>query len=225
MRFVVPWRPDDGVRSELWAFCKAWWTERLPDAELVESPSPDGPFNRAAAINAGAAGSWDLLGVLDADVLCPPEQVREGIARARASDALTFPFERFSGLDKPSTRRVLAGGDPAAGRVRFATRHHFSSVLIVPRRVWDVVGGFDERFVGWGQEDVAFAHVARMVAPIERVPGKVFHLEHDSRAERGKGTPRYEANQALGRAYGTTRSLEEARAVREGTRMSEAASA
>lgn len=216
---MVPWRDDAGRRSELWKFCRTYWEHHCPEIPIVEGTSPDGPFNRSAAINDAARGSWDVGIVLDADVIAPADQIHAGIARATETGRLTLPFTRFVGLSMRATQVVLTGKLPRDERgARFLTNHHESSIVIVPRKLWDELGSFDERFVGWGQEDVAFCHASRVIGgDIERIPGYVWHLEHATRSERGRGTPQYEANQALGRRYRVIRDPEQMRAlVREG---------
>ena len=102
------------------------------------------------------------------------------------------------------TRRVMQGYDGPWGRgVRFRSDQHESSCVVIPRSVWEITGGFDERFVGWGQEDVAFIQAARLlVGPIERVDGFVWHLWHPkSDDRRHQGSAHYQQNQALGQRY------------------------
>jgi hypothetical protein len=207
MRFLVPWRSDGGHRERLWAFCRAWWRERFPDALIVEGSSPDGKFNRAAAINDAARGDWDVAIVLDADVLADPGQVRDAVELARSTGRLTLAYERFAGLTMGMTTRVLDGYEGRWGAgTRFRSTTHESSIVVVPRALWETVGGFDERFVGWGQEDVAFVQACRVLGgEPERVAGPVYHLWHERSPDRRAFDPQYRANQALGARYRETR--------------------
>ena len=180
VRVVVPRRGDDGRRDLLWAFCAQWW-EALP-WPVTEGHHLDGPFNRAAAINGAAneAGPWDVLVVLDGDVVADVSQVVAAVERAHETGRLCFAFDRFVSLNEPMTERVLAGydGNWAPG-AKLKMSAHVSSALAIPAGLWDATGGFDERFEGWGHEDVAFAHSARVLGGgIDRVPGTVWHLWH-----------------------------------------------
>lgn len=209
VRYVVPWRPDGEYRDRLWAYCKPRW----PD--VIESGSPPGPFNRAAAINAGAVGEWDVLVVVDADVVIDTARVRAGLERAARTGRVVLPYTTFKGLTPEMTKRVLDGytGEWSRG-IRFQSEVHESSVVIVPRNVWNAVGGFDERFVGWGQEDVAFAHAARMLCgEPDRLEGIVWHLWHPKPPERIAATVEYRANQALGQQYRSARTEQAMRRV------------
>jgi hypothetical protein len=210
IRFLVPRRSDGGVRDTLWDHCRRHWSRSCPDIPIHEGASPEGPFNRAAAINDAARGDWAVGVVLDADVLGPPEQVYAAVERACATGRATLAFDRFVGLNQQMTHRVLDGYQgPWEPGARYHSKVHESSIVAIPRALWDAGGGFDERFVGWGQEDVAFIQTCRILGGgIERVPGVVFHLEHGLRTLRGRGTPQYRANQALGQRYRRATTIE-----------------
>lgn len=210
IRALVPRRPDAEYRDVLWNYCRRWWETHVPELELIEGASPEGPFNRAAAINDAAKGAWDVAVVIDADVVVDAKQLRDAVALARGTQRMTLAFESFTGLGPSMTKKVLAGykGNWDKG-ARYRSTIHESSIVAIPRRLWDLVEGFDERFIGWGQEDVAFAQACRVLGgAIERVPGVVYHLWHPKAVERRTVNPLYQANQALGQRYRLTREPE-----------------
>lgn len=190
VRFIVPWRTDDGERARIWEFCRARW--EAAGYHPIESPSPEGPFNRAAAINAGADAPWDMLVIADADVVVSLGQLGHGIELATQTDQVVFPFRRYVGLTPENTETVLAGGG-YSDRGGFRSMHHTSSVVIVPRAAWERIGPYDERFTGWGFEDTEWARRAR---PYGRVRGDVYHLWHPRSEHKRKG-PLWEANRKL----------------------------
>lgn len=171
----------------------------------VEVASPDGPFNRGAAINSGLEGDWDAAIVIDADVVCP-QDLDAGVLRAIEARRLLLPYERYVGLAPWGTRRVLAGLDVEEAAALRVVDDHESSVVIIPRAVWVETGGFDPRFVGWGQDDVSFCQTARVLCgePL-RMEGNVYHLWHEAADEKWPGDPLWEANQALGARYRAAR--------------------
>ena len=57
-----------------------------------------------------------------------------------------------------------------------------SSVVVVSRKQWDIIGGFDEQFRGWGFEDTAFAAAAETFGGIIRMDGEVIHFWHPTAA-------------------------------------------
>lgn len=216
--FLVPRRADGGYRDRLWEFCRSWWSTKVPGWDITEGASPDGPFNRSAALNDAArkAGDWDVAVIIDADVVADPLQVRQAVTGALETGAVVLGFTDYHGLTPAATRRVLAGDEPTpAGRI-VTKREHESSIVVVPRTAWETIGGFDERFVGWGQEDVAFAHSARLLVGLRRVPGPVYHLWHERTRERVRSSETYKANQELGQAYREAFDEDSVRAVRSG---------
>lgn len=201
LRIVVPWRGGDPHRETLWARCSA----ELDPELVVLGRSPDGPFNRAAAINDGARGEWDVLVVMDADVLIDQEQLNSAVRRSHATQRVVLAFDSYCGFTARNTRLYLQGQLTDLERGSAVRRDdHESSCVAIPRAAWEAVGGFDERFIGWGQEDVAFIHAVRVLhGPIERVPGTVYHLWHPASRER-RPTPAYYANQERGQRYRAT---------------------
>ena len=75
-----------------------------------------------------------------------------------------------------------------------------SSVVVVSRKQWELIGGFDEQFKGWGFEDTAFAAAAATFGGIVRMEGEVIHFWHPTQREGKRGTPSWPVNSARGQA-------------------------
>jgi hypothetical protein len=203
---LVPRRADNGHRDRLWGWVRAWWERELPELRIVEGIHEGGLFNRAAAVNAAArkAGKWDVAVVIDADVICDPEHVREAIAMAAASgNRLVLPFDRRHNLTPRGSEKIRAGDRGSWKRYIGRTYTQMcSSCVMVPRPLWDTVGGFDERFEGWGFEDSAFAAASETFGqPLHMIEGELWHLFHPTAPEGRRGTPSYQANRALAQLY------------------------
>ena len=203
VRFCVPWRSDNGRREKIWEFCRAHWETVCPDIPIVEADSGSETFNRSASVNAAAGGTWDVAVILDADVLAPGEQVYAAIETAQRTGHMTLAFTTYHGLVGRMSDRVMDGykGDRTRA-VRWKSDFHESSIVAVPRELWDAVGGMDPRFEGWGQDDVAFAAACRTIGgALERIDGVVEHLFHPRSMERDRRKPTYQRAQALGKRY------------------------
>ncbi len=219
---LVPRRahPD---RDPLWAWCRARWQRYLPDVPIYEGHHNDGPFNRSAAINtaaklADADGRWDIGIVIDADVFLRVSQARAAIESA-AQGKVTWGHRRWRGFAPDHTKRLLnprveTDFGPEIDRddmdiyIERTNPRSWSCFIAIPRAIWDDMGGFDERFVGWGYEDMAFKSLVTSLYPWDLVKGDVYHLWHPRSEERiVKGqpsvtaTPEYVANARLGRRY------------------------
>jgi GT2 family glycosyltransferase len=151
--------------------------------DVHEGHHTEGPFNRSAAINQASrsAGDWDVAVIADSDSFVGYEQLQQAIDGAERTGQLWLAYDVFMSLDKPMTDRILAGyTGPWEPGVELRLEGTCSSVLCVPRALWDRVGGFDEGFVGWGAEDVAFwVATDALGGGFHRVPGPVWHLWHD----------------------------------------------
>lgn len=188
VRLIVPRRADRGERDRLWRFCSAYWRRERPGWEIVEGEHTDGPFNRSAAINTAAEGDWDVAVIVDADTVVDAEPVERGVALAARSGDLILPFDTRCLLSRQGTRRVLAGlSGPwdrwvAARQTPADSYEYVSGCQIVPRSLWDAVGGFDPRFEGWGGEDDAFTAACQALTGVDprraRLSGSAWHLWH-----------------------------------------------
>lgn len=193
---LVPRRADGGHRDLLWRFCRDWWTRDHPDWPIIESHHDEGPFNRSAAINAAAreAGEWDVAVIIDADVLANPDAVRTAADIAAATGRLVVSHNDRIMLNKAGTTKIL-DGYKGPWRVKQMVETVFtdsvSCALAVPRSAWDLVGGMDERFVGWGYEDSAFVIAAETLTgkPLVRLASELFHLHHPLSPEATKQAP------------------------------------
>lgn len=220
--FLVPRRNDGGHRDRLWAWCRARWQQYLPDIAIYEGHHDDGPFNRAAAVNEAARladldGRWDVGIVIDSDVFLRVSDVRAAIDRATETGKVTWPHLRWRELREDWTDRVLRepmdlGPEPTRDEmdllVGVTNPISWSCCIVIPRAIWDDIGGFDERFRGWGWEDMAFQSLITGLYGYERLGGDVLNLWHPRSPERiVKGQPRSTASQAyitnarLGRRY------------------------
>lgn len=201
---IVPYRPDGGHRDQLWIFLAGtYWPQFDIDVRVGESP--DGPFNRSAAINQAAHGSWDVAVIADADTWVPAEQLTAAITLASESQRLVAAFTSVMELSETETASILDSGEfpdnPHFDRIRTRELETQSSMLVVPRKVWNTVGGFDVRFKGWGGEDNAFWRAcAVLTGPPQRVEGNAFHLWHPPSATKHTG-PDYRNNLQLWQRY------------------------
>ncbi len=123
----------------------------------------DRGFRAAAARNLGAAGATsDVLVFLDADTVPEPRFVGALVRRAAASpDVLAVGRRRHAHLsgngDELPEPQWLVDGYAASRDLLDADgrsfRYVISAVLAVRRELFTDLGGFDERFVGYGGED------------------------------------------------------------------------
>jgi hypothetical protein len=212
VRLIVPRRADKGHRDRLWRFCRRSW--EASGWPVVEGHHKVGPFNRSAAINRAAAGEWDVAVIIDADVLVDLDRVGEAVERAHATGRMVLPFTRRQSLSLESTQRIMRGGaTPTKADATETQTYNVSTCVVVPRCLWDEVGGFDARFVGWGGEDDAFWAACRALAGVDKIDGDAWHLWHPVSKWRDHRSPLYTEAKGLADRYRGTRDADAMRAL------------
>jgi hypothetical protein len=189
----IPWRHDDyRAKLKAWVYERFWWPLEINGGfRVIEGSSPEGLFNRSAALNDAARQAnemldWDVAVIADADVWVPRPQLMHAVSSAAEHARLTAAYDVVLGLTADGTDTLLSSGDLnfiAHGvdgmRTIERPRQVESKMLVCPRELWNELGGFDENFVGWGCEDNAFWKAASIVrGGTYRVPGPCFHLWH-----------------------------------------------
>lgn len=162
---LIPWAGGCYFRQKALAWTLDQYSTNHPAWGVVFGSSPAGPFNRAAAIlDAASKSEADVFVVSDADVYCDPG---EAVAAVR-EHGWAVPHLMLHRLAIASTAVVLGGGDwrglPLSGdnpQDSRAYKGNETGTMFVIRRdvLFDVPP--DVRFVGWGQEDEAYADALR----------------------------------------------------------------
>ncbi|GGW29496.1 galactosyltransferase-related protein [Streptomyces griseoloalbus] len=149
----------------------------------------DGLFNKAWAVNVGMVSAPRDIRyscVLDADILVDRHFVARNTARLRDGGHGThLPFRWSLSLDEPSTlralaTRVVAGAAEVPGSVLrgLLLREPPGGCVWLRTGLFHTIGGFDERFEGWGGEDDDVVARLSAAAPLVRFDDALLHLNH-----------------------------------------------
>lgn len=194
---LTPWRGGDHLRETNWMYTrpylKAFGWPMFQGDRL-------GPWSRAAAINAAAeeAGAWDVALIADADTIPDPRVVAKAVELALETGGAVRPHHKLWRLTQAGSQRCFRQG-PAGIGPRYTTgTYPGGGLLVISHNCWDLVGGFDERFKGWGHEDSTFNTLALALCDWNRLSGSAWHLWHpESRPTKDRRTGSYAVNRKL----------------------------
>ncbi|MFE9422558.1 glycosyltransferase [Kitasatospora sp. NPDC006697] len=160
----------------------------------------DGLFNKSWAVNVGVAATArpaPVVCVLDADILVDRRFVERNLRRLReGGHGAHLPFRWSLSLDEPSTRRAIArrtraGAAEVPGSLLrgLLLREPPGGCVWVRSEVFHAVGGFDERYEGWGGEDDDVVARLDRAAGVARFEDELLHLNHPRPAMTRDGVP------------------------------------
>jgi len=202
---VVPWRGGDIHRIRSWTYTRQWW-ERFPWPMHVVEHEGSKPFNRSWCINEGArrAWPWNVLLVIDADVLEDDEQqVYQAVELAAEKGVMVAGHTQGKDLTQRATRKILQGEvfDWNRGVMKMRERC-LSRVNAIPVELFTDLGGYDERYRGWGWEDSSFIRAHEVLyGGVLTVPGCSWHLWHPLSLSKAARTQDYQGGRALCNRY------------------------
>jgi N-terminal domain of galactosyltransferase len=155
-----------------------------------------GPFNKSWGFNIGVRHSTgSLLAFGDADIVCG--SFPDAVASSRSGVMVLRPFRDMNDLDEATSallrddpRRMYESNFHKGPVDRTGLREHLpicGGLVIFHRQLLMLLGGWDERFLGWGGEDDAMdIKVRRAGVPFGvRDTADGFHMFH----ERSNTTP------------------------------------
>jgi glycosyltransferase involved in cell wall biosynthesis len=183
---LIPYKPDGGPRDEAFKWVKDFYKIALPGAEICVGTTNDPLFNRSKAINLAAKqAKGDVFIIIDGDIIFDPAIIEDSL-RHIDNHSYVFPFKYVKNIAKETTSRLLAANPtwPLNEEILnydLSTRGRLGKVNIIKRENFEFVGGFDERFQGWGGEDIAFnCAVTTLCGRAKRLKHAVYHLWHPS---------------------------------------------
>ncbi|WP_175384484.1 galactosyltransferase-related protein [Bacillus sp. FJAT-27225] len=137
----------------------------MPEAEICIGKHEGHPFSKSKAVNdAARKATRDVFVIADTDIIYDPKIIIKSI-KLLDHHAIVVPVLRRKLLTESSTKDLLKTTPswPLKGEYEAAKKEKVTNGLlnVLRRRDFEKVGGFDERFEGWGAEDGAFVKSVR----------------------------------------------------------------
>jgi hypothetical protein len=174
---IVPYRPEDPRREANWQCTRKQWEQY--GWPVIAGDHEGEPFSRSRAINrATAQTDADVLCIADVDFLFGGPQAPEAAELAFEQCAHVVPFSELRVLGAEATYQVQDGEDPGTVSILETVRLVWVCAAMVSHELFDRVRGFDERFVGYGEEDLGFLTSTGTMGATLRADGLAYHLSH-----------------------------------------------
>lgn len=228
---LVPFREgNDPQRIKTWRWLKKFYANSGYNFEIVVGTDDGTPFSKSTAINnAAKKARGKVFVVLDSDCYTDPAVIQkcaeEIIAAEKCNRKLWFvPYLHLYRLTKEITTRIIntnpcdeynmpypppeSWTEPGSSD-RYGHRYG-AMILIMSSKAFWTVGGMDQRFRGWGSEDMSFMISLDTVYSLhETVDNAIFHLWHlrptHSTFRHWPGQRVFNVNVRLGQRYGIAR--------------------
>lgn len=208
---LMPFRAGgDDRRQQLWDWTR-YFLERDIGWPIYEGDDGGDVFSRAGSINdaAAKAGDWTVALIGDADTVQEAGPCIRAAEVALRENSVVVPWSNRWKLSQRGTLRFVQGFP--VGSQHTDPRDHTSprgggATIVVSREAFEHLGGFDERFRGYGNEDLAFQAAYETLMNQGRywtqVEGTVWHLWHRPAPHVGTARAATIGNQRLWTAYG-----------------------
>lgn len=203
---LIPYGGTEEWRERSFHWLLRRYGDLLPGAQIVIGSSDAENFSRAEARNrAFGQCTGDTLLIADADTIFHPDQLTAAINLLKGKRNWVLPYQWYYNLSREVTDSILNldASETITEPVHPASYEHkiesWAGLLVTPREAFEVVGGYDERFQGWGYEDNAFRlALDTLWGQHERLAwGYCLHLWHPSSEDGCFGQPHIFDNRSL----------------------------
>ncbi|MET8155377.1 galactosyltransferase-related protein [Sphaerisporangium sp. NPDC005289] len=146
-------------------------------------------FNKSWVVNVGVVhspGHSEVISILDADVLADREFVERNATRFERPGTMGhLTYRNMLCLDTPSSQRAIkerlwdCAGQPDLDRLRgYTLRRGPGCSLWVRTSAFHRIDGMDERYEGWGGEDIDFNYRFDFANAYDSYDDPLLHLRH-----------------------------------------------
>lgn len=188
---VVPWRHQE---SRAAAFVKTIerLSQQFPDSTIYCSDKPGERFSISGARNKGCLEAiedgCDTLLVVDADMLLEKDAIERAIEKSKLMVSVCLPYTVLNRMNEELSTSVINDEilfeETRGHNTGYTVTNQIGGAYVMQSSTFLRLNGWDERFLGWGFEDDAFAaaHSAILGKTLDKVQGYAvtfYHLDRD----------------------------------------------
>jgi N-terminal domain of galactosyltransferase len=156
---LLPISGDLGARGEAFKWVLKFYETLMPEAEICIGKHDGYPFSKSKAVNdAARKATRNIYVIADTDVIYDPKIIVKSV-KLLDDHAIVIPVSSRKLLTESSTKDLLntTPSWPLKEKYESDKMKNTKGLLnVLKRHDFEKVGGFDERFEGWGAEDSAF---------------------------------------------------------------------
>lgn len=228
LSILIPFSSTDPIRKRNFEWLVRYWLHELPYAEILIGTSSSPIFCKGEALNNAASRSHGkVLAILDADAYLRGSVLMGCVnnileAQQNNTNLWYVPYRNLYRLSPKTTFDIVAS-DPKAplrlptppdpsmllnngGTIQYG--HKYGAMLMIfPRTAYNIIGGFDERFKGWGGEDIALVKALdTLFSHYKTTSNDILHLWHpfygsDYKTRVWEGQEKGQANSKFANEY------------------------
>ncbi|MCA1059074.1 glycosyltransferase [Rossellomorea aquimaris] len=203
---LIPYQPTNKAREISFNWIVNFYKITLPEAQICIGYTSNEFFSRSLAINKAARkATGDVFVIVDADIICSPDVIRNAVNSLNEA-AWIIPFTSIEDISQNSTLTLFKQPPkwPILQHLKTSKRLkggiRVGGINILRKESFYSVGGFDERFIGWGGEDDAFCSAMNTICgDFTRLNESVFHLWHPP--AKARSNPKHNNNVKLAHQY------------------------
>jgi predicted glycosyltransferase involved in capsule biosynthesis len=206
---IMPYRRDGGPREKIFNWIAKRYSLLFPQFELCLAEDNEPVFYKTKAVNQAAKKAHGYIFILaDADIFFNSQIILKALEKID-SDNLSWvmPYIDYLPLSANQTEKMLIIKPDKEikimdKQVKGVRRNCPAGLIMITKEAFFDIGGYDERFKGWGCEDTAFYITANtLLHPAIRLPEKIYHLWHPKEKGRSLNAGTFERNANLRAIY------------------------
>jgi predicted glycosyltransferase involved in capsule biosynthesis len=187
---VIPWRPRPS-RIYAFDFIYEHYSKSFPEAKIYLSDKEGDVWNMSGSRNIGCdmafSDGCDVALVSDADIYIKKDRILQACESSLEKDLVSIPYQKVVFLEDFHSKEFIKDTDKFFEKndrylFKVYSKQVGGAYAITPK-VFSQLNGWDERFVGWGFEDLAFRHAHGGLTGFDyiRIPGPAVWLHHEDR--------------------------------------------